>query len=103
MKSVRRLLAGCAVALALMPIAALAVPKVVPLPVAASYPRGTIIIVNADRKLYYVLGDGRAIQYPVAVGKPDELWVGRTFVSEKKENPKKKGIRPAIRGRAAKK
>ena len=88
MMSVRRLLAAGAVALALTPIAAQAVPKIVPLPVAASYPRGTIIIVNADRKLYYVLGDGRAIQYPVAVGKPEELWVGRTFVSEKKENPK---------------
>ena len=72
----------------LWPVAAIAAPKVVPFVQGAAYPRGTIIIVNAERKLYFVLGEGRAIQYPVAVGKPDELWVGRTFVSEKRENPK---------------
>lgn len=76
------------VAVVAWPAASLAAPKVVTFLQGAAYPRGTIIIVNADRKLYYVLGEGRAIQYPVAVGKPEELWVGRTFVSEKKENPK---------------
>jgi L,D-transpeptidase catalytic domain len=65
-----------------------ATPSLVSLPAAKGYARGTVIIVNAERKLYYVLGDGRAIVYPVAVGKSDELWIGRTFVSAKKENPK---------------
>jgi lipoprotein-anchoring transpeptidase ErfK/SrfK len=56
-------------------------------PFAAPYPPGSIVIVNSERKLYYVLGKGRALQYPVAVGKPGELWVGRTFVSDKRVSP----------------
>lgn len=51
------------------------------------YPAGTIIIINRERALYYVLGDGKAIRYPVAVGNRRELWTGRTFVSMKKKNP----------------
>ncbi len=51
------------------------------------YPAGTIIIVNNERALYFVLGEGRAIRYPVAVGNRRELWTGRTFVSMKKKNP----------------
>jgi lipoprotein-anchoring transpeptidase ErfK/SrfK len=65
--------------------AASSAPPVVPFTV--PYPKGSIVIVNSERKLYYVLGRGRALQYPVAVGKPGELWVGRTFVSEKRVHP----------------
>jgi lipoprotein-anchoring transpeptidase ErfK/SrfK len=67
---------------------AVAAPRIVDLPEARAYPIGTIVIVNDERRLYYVVGRGRAIQYPVAVGTAEELWVGRTFVSEKKENPR---------------
>lgn len=67
---------------------AVAAPRIVELPEARVYPVGTIVIVNDERRLYYVVGRGRAIQYPVAVGTSEELWVGRTFVSEKKENPR---------------
>ena len=48
---------------------------------------GTIIIVNAERKLYYVLGKGRAIVYPVAVGKPGALWTGDSVVTRKIDHP----------------
>lgn len=51
------------------------------------YPAGSIIVINNERALYYVLGDGKAIRYPVAVGNRKELWTGRTFVSMKKKNP----------------
>ncbi len=51
------------------------------------YPPGSIIVINNERALYYVLGDGKAIRYPVAVGNRKELWTGRTFVSMKKKNP----------------
>ena len=51
------------------------------------YPKGSIVIVNKERRLYYVLGEGRALSYRVAVGKGRELWIGRTFVSAKKVNP----------------
>jgi lipoprotein-anchoring transpeptidase ErfK/SrfK len=48
---------------------------------------GTILIVNADRHLYYVLGEGRAIRYNIAVGKPSEQWTGEYFVTRMRENP----------------
>ena len=51
------------------------------------YPAGSIIVINNERALYYVLGDGKAVRYPVAVGNRKELWTGRTFVSMKKKNP----------------
>ena len=51
------------------------------------YAPGAIVIVNDERRLYYLLGGGRAIRYPVAVGTRGELWVGRTFVSNMRENP----------------
>ena len=50
-------------------------------------PAGTIVIVNNERRLYYVLGNGKAQRYRVAVGEREELWTGRTFVSGKKVNP----------------
>jgi lipoprotein-anchoring transpeptidase ErfK/SrfK len=53
-----------------------------------NYPVGSVVIVNSERKLYYITGNGRAIRYGVAVGKPDELWMGRTFVTEKKVDPR---------------
>jgi lipoprotein-anchoring transpeptidase ErfK/SrfK len=51
------------------------------------YPPGTIVIVNNERRLYFIAGEGRAIRYPVAVGTRRELWVGRTFVSNMRKNP----------------
>lgn len=52
------------------------------------YPPGSIVIVNSERNVYYVTGPGKAIRYRVAVGKESERWTGRTFVSEKKEDPR---------------
>ena len=51
------------------------------------YPAGSIVIVNKERALYYVLGKGRALRYRVAVGTRKELWVGRMFVSNMRKNP----------------
>ncbi len=48
---------------------------------------GTIVIVNKDRKLYYVLGGGKAIQYPVAIGRTAQVWTGKTRISRKEKNP----------------
>jgi lipoprotein-anchoring transpeptidase ErfK/SrfK len=53
-----------------------------------AYKAGSIVIVNAERKLYYVLGDGKALRYGVAVGNPDEIWTGKQVVTDKKENPR---------------
>lgn len=48
---------------------------------------GTIVIVNKDRKLYFVLGGGKAIQYPVAIGRTAQVWTGKTKISRKQKNP----------------
>jgi lipoprotein-anchoring transpeptidase ErfK/SrfK len=34
------------------------------------YERGTIVVRTSEKSLYYVLGDGEALRYPVAVGEP---------------------------------
>jgi len=48
---------------------------------------GAIVIVNKERRLYYVVGSGRAIRYPVAIGTMDNQWTGRSFVQSKAKNP----------------
>lgn len=52
-----------------------------------AYPLGAIIVVNRERRLYYVIGKGRALRYPVAVGTPDNQWSGESFVVAKAVNP----------------
>lgn len=52
------------------------------------YAAGSIVIVNNERKLYYITGKGEALRYGVAVGKNSELWMGRTFVAAKAVDPK---------------
>jgi hypothetical protein len=56
--------------------------------VPAVYAPGSIVIVNSERKLYYITAKGQALRYGVAVGKNSELWMGRTFVAAKAVDPK---------------
>ncbi len=44
---------------------------------------GTIVISVSQRKLYLVNGDGTAIRYPVAVGKPGKQWFGTAAIDGK--------------------
>ena len=60
------------------------------------YPYGSIVVDTSERRLYYMLKDGRAIRYRVAVGKPKMQWFGNTFVTLKRKNP---GWRPTPRMR----
>lgn len=48
---------------------------------------GTIVISNSQRRLYFVVGDGMAIRYPVAVGKQGKRWQGTSMVDGKYVNP----------------
>jgi lipoprotein-anchoring transpeptidase ErfK/SrfK len=57
-------------------------------PFTGRYPIGAIVVVNTQRRLYYVLGEGRAIRYPIAVGSTDNLWTGQSFVQSKAKDPK---------------
>jgi lipoprotein-anchoring transpeptidase ErfK/SrfK len=52
-----------------------------------NYARGSIVISTSARELYYVLGNGQAIRYPVGVGKAGMAWHGRAFVALKRLNP----------------
>ena len=48
---------------------------------------GTIVIKTAERRLYLVLGDGSALRYPVAVGRPGKQWEGDARISGKYVQP----------------
>jgi lipoprotein-anchoring transpeptidase ErfK/SrfK len=48
---------------------------------------GTIIINTEERRLYYVLGEGRAMRYGIGVGRIGFTWKGVKAVTLKKEWP----------------
>src|SRR5215211_7391628 len=48
---------------------------------------GTIVVKTAERRLYLVLGDGEAIRYTVAVGRPGKQWQGKAQVNGKYVQP----------------
>jgi lipoprotein-anchoring transpeptidase ErfK/SrfK len=50
-------------------------------------PAGTIIINTSQRRLYYLLGGGRAIRYGIAVGMEGYGWSGVSSVAAKREWP----------------
>ena len=80
-------LGGAYAAVARQRMAGPALPPPVQVAFASSYPVGSIVIVNAERALYYIQGDGQALRYPIAIGTRDEQWTGREVVTDKKENP----------------
>jgi lipoprotein-anchoring transpeptidase ErfK/SrfK len=51
------------------------------------YPAGTIVVKTNERRLYYVLGGGRALRYPVGVGRAGKAWAGTSFISRKVLRP----------------
>ncbi|GEP10538.1 L,D-transpeptidase [Methylobacterium gnaphalii] len=48
---------------------------------------GTVVVRTSERRLYLVNGDGTAIRYPVAVGKPGKQWAGQTMIDGKYYQP----------------
>ena len=48
---------------------------------------GTIVIKTSQRRLYYVLGGGQAIVYPVGVGRAGKQWQGTSFIDGKRLKP----------------
>ena len=48
---------------------------------------GTVIVVTKERRLYFVLPDGKAVRYPVAVGHAGMAWAGTAEVDRKGEWP----------------
>nr|WP_292180105.1 L,D-transpeptidase [Mesorhizobium sp.] len=50
-------------------------------------PKGSIVIDTKERRLYYILGDGKALRYAVGVGNEGLEWSGRDTISSKKDWP----------------
>jgi lipoprotein-anchoring transpeptidase ErfK/SrfK len=48
---------------------------------------GTVVVRTGERRLYFVLGDGSAIRYRVAVGRRGKHWFGRVVIDGKYRSP----------------
>jgi lipoprotein-anchoring transpeptidase ErfK/SrfK len=51
------------------------------------YAPGTIVVSQRQRSLYFVVGSGEALRYPVAVGKMGKQWHGVTTIDGKYVDP----------------
>jgi lipoprotein-anchoring transpeptidase ErfK/SrfK len=51
------------------------------------YSPGTIVVKTNERRLYLVVDQGRAVRYPVGVGKAGKQWAGTTRIDGKYQNP----------------
>jgi len=47
--------------------------------ISEEYGAGSIVIINRERKPYFVEEKGKAIRYPVAIGSPADEWQGVQF------------------------
>ncbi len=48
---------------------------------------GTIVVQVSERRLYFILGEGRALRYPVGVGRSGKQWFGSTHIVSKRIRP----------------
>ncbi|MEH2586235.1 L,D-transpeptidase [Bradyrhizobium sp. AZCC 1721] len=55
--------------------------------VSGEYAPGTIVVKTGERRLYLILESGRAMRYPVGVGKAGKQWSGTTKIDGKYLNP----------------
>jgi len=65
------------------------------------YEPGTIVIATGARQLFFVLGNGQAIRYPVGVGRAGMAWHGWANVAKKYLRPAwtaTPGVTPVIPG-----
>src|SRR5262249_58381366 len=46
-----------------------------------SYSSGTVVVKTGERALYYVLGGGKAVRYPVGVGMAGKQWTGTAMIT----------------------
>lgn len=52
-----------------------------------AYPAGTIVVDTPARRLYYVLGEGRAIRYGIGVGREGLALAGNAYIGRRAEWP----------------
>ena len=82
----RTLLTFAAAALTSLTMKAAEAREIVPL-TGYRYSAGSVVISTRARELYYVLGNGQAIRYPVGVGKAGMAWHGTGFIARKHLRP----------------
>ena len=51
--------------------------------ISGDYAPGTIVVKTHERRLYLILDSGRAMRYPVGVGKTGKQWAGTTTIDGK--------------------
>jgi lipoprotein-anchoring transpeptidase ErfK/SrfK len=68
-----------------MPSGAQARPELVD--VDSGYAPGTIVVRTHERRLYLIVESGRAMRYPVGVGRAGRQWAGTTTIDGKYRNP----------------
>ena len=56
-------------------------------PYQTKFKPGTIIVETSERRLYFVLPDGKAVRYGVGVGRPGFDWAGAHSITRKAEWP----------------
>ena len=56
-------------------------------PFDANVAPGTVVVRTQERRLYYVRGDGTAVRYRVAVGRPGKQWYGDAAIAGKYVRP----------------
>jgi lipoprotein-anchoring transpeptidase ErfK/SrfK len=52
-----------------------------------TYSSGTVVVKTSERALYYVLGNGKAVRYPVGVGRAGKQWTGTAYINSKQLRP----------------
>ena len=52
-----------------------------------TYSSGTVVVKTSERALYYVLGNGKAVRYPVGVGRAGKQWTGTAYINGKQLSP----------------
>ncbi|MDX2157555.1 MAG: L,D-transpeptidase [Hyphomicrobiaceae bacterium] len=48
---------------------------------------GSVVVSLADRRLYHVRETGKAVSYPIATPRDQDVWDGTQIVTAKRENP----------------
>jgi lipoprotein-anchoring transpeptidase ErfK/SrfK len=79
------ILAGIACAFALLPLQAQAHGEAVA--TRENFMPGTIVVRTNERRLYYYIGYGQAIRYPVGVGRAGKQWAGTSYIDGKYVRP----------------
>lgn len=51
------------------------------------YSPGTIVVKTRERRLYFVIDEGKAIRYPVGVGRAGKTWSGTAYIAGKYLKP----------------